>query len=85
MSEFPNPGPTLMLLRDRSVVIALSSTHLPHPQHLSQQQRVLEKASTFPEGDNSEASQLRQVLLQYQNDLDQSRERAEKLDRELTQ
>ena len=53
-------------------------------QSLSQQQRVLEKAATFPEGDNSEVSRLRQVLLQHQNDLDQSRERTEKLERELT-
>lgn len=51
---------------------------------LSQQNKVLERGRSFPEADNSESGRLRQNLLTHQNQLDQSNEKIEKLETELT-
>ncbi|KAL5481265.1 hypothetical protein EMCRGX_G021396 [Ephydatia muelleri] len=48
-------------------------------QHLVQQKRLLDKSASFPEGDTTESSRLRQVLLQHKNQLDQTNETIEKL------
>ena len=50
---------------------------------LSQQNKVLERGQSFPEGDNSVSGGLRQNLLTHQNQLDQSSEKVEKLDAEI--
>lgn len=52
---------------------------------LAQQRRVLERGANFPDGDNSESGRLRQNLLTHQNELDQTEEKIEKLDKEIAQ
>ena len=52
-------------------------------QHLVQQKRLLDKSASFPEGDTTESSRLRQVLLQHKNQLDQTNETIEKLQSEI--
>ena len=44
---------------------------------------ILEKAEGFPEADSSEASRLRQIILQHENELKQSEERVSKLHKEI--
>lgn len=53
------------------------------PQMLTQQQRVLERGAAFPEGDSGEPARLRQILLAYSNQLEQSVQRQETLDTQL--
>ena len=56
----------------------------PVPQMLTQQQHVLERGEGFPEGDSGEPGRLRQILLTYSNQLEQSVQRQETLNTQLT-
>ena len=52
-------------------------------QQLARDHAVLEKVEGFPESDSSETIRLRQILLQQKNELMQTEERVEKLNKEI--
>lgn len=49
---------------------------------LAYQRRVLEKGASFPDGSTTHSSNLRQMLLSHQNELDMTETRISKLDHE---
>ena len=52
-------------------------------QVLTQQQQVLEKGASFPDGDSGESARLRQILLTHENHLQQSLQRLSDLNTQL--
>ncbi|XP_069834159.1 coiled-coil domain-containing protein 146 [Dendropsophus ebraccatus] len=72
---------TLKSIQESEIQLLQDAKHFTY--RLEKQQHELEKADQFPEGSNSEVSRMRQQLLKYNNDLNESEEREYQLQYKL--